>query len=107
MDSELVIEGGVRALLRAAEGARLRSAVRETHLLDLHRGEVNAALADARLIEVVVLQGALLAHGDVALVQEDQAFLPEGAPQQDAVLWARPFLELLLLGGERGRGRIS
>ena len=56
---------------------------------------------------MVVLQSALLTHSDVALVQEDQAFLPEGATQQDAVLWARPFLKLLLLGGERGGGLIS
>ena len=55
VDSELVVEGGVRALLGAAEGARLGSTVREAYLLDLHRGEVDAALANARLIKVVVL----------------------------------------------------
>ena len=76
VDSELVVEGGVRALLRATEGARLGAAVREAYLLDLHRGEVDAALADTRLIKVVVLQSTLLAHSDVPLVQEDQAFLP-------------------------------
>ena len=85
IDAELIIMVGSGTCVRTRP-FNLRVSVGEADKLHLIRGQVNGALHDARLVEVVVFDGAFLAQGHVALIVQDDASLAKSAAEEQSLL---------------------